>query len=74
MNSNLTEFLNRHKWRILLVLTGLLVLILCFTIGFWKTLLIAAVVTVCYFLGRLLDKGGRGSIKAFFEAIFKDNR
>ena len=38
MNSNLTEFLNRHKWRILLVLIGLLVLILCFTIGFWRTI------------------------------------
>ena len=46
MNSNLTEFLNRHKWRILLVLIGLLVLILCFTIGFWRTILIAAVVTI----------------------------
>lgn len=41
---------------------------------FWRTILIAAVVTVCYFMGRLLDKGGRGSIKAFFDAIFKDNR
>ncbi len=73
MKGDFLQFVAMHRWRILLVALGIAIVILFFTIGFFKTLLIAAVVALCYFLGPLVDKGGSGSIKAFFKALFKKN-
>lgn len=64
-------FLQEYKWRIITICVGFVLSILFFTIGFWRTLLLAAIVTVCYFIGRLLDVGGRGRVKDAFDTLFK---
>ena len=39
------------------------------TINFWRTLLLAAIVAVCYLLGTLMDQGGVQRVKEFFEHL-----
>ena len=57
------------------LLMGILVLlgtsILIFTIGFWRTLLLFAIVGIAYFIGTLLDEGGRTRVKDFFAGLFQ---
>ena len=64
-------FLKLYKWRIISVCIGILITVLLLTIGFWRTLLIAVIVGVAYFLGMLLDQGGRARVKAFFAELFR---
>ncbi len=64
-------FCRLYKWRILSVCCGILFAILIFTIGFWRTLLLFAIVGIAYFIGTLLDEGGRGRVKEFFLGLFK---
>lgn len=66
-----TEFFKKYKWRILLVAFGILFTILIFSIGFWRTLLLFAIVAVCLLFGTLLDQGGRERVRQFFSALFK---
>lgn len=63
-------FYNKYKWRILGVAGGVIFCILVFTINFWRTLLLGFVVAVCYFIGKLLDEGGRARVADFFSKLF----
>ena len=64
------EFVKTHKFTVLFVLIGLLLAILFFTIGFWRTILLAVILAVCFLLGYLLDKSGLEGIKEFFTKLF----
>lgn len=63
-------YIAEHRWRILLIAMAIIILILLFTIGFWRTLLVVVAVAVCYIIGKVLDDGGKGGISAFFKALF----
>ena len=65
-----TDFCKEHKWTVLLVCVGLLFAILFMTIGFWRTLLLVALVGVATFIGMLLDRNGVDGTKAFFSNLF----
>ncbi len=69
MNNGWHEFIRSHKWTILSVALGILITVLIFTINFWRTLLLIIVVGLCYIVGTVLDRGGRGQVKAFFDRI-----
>lgn len=71
---NFTNFCKEHRWAIICVLTGLLLLILWLSIGFWKTMLVFIVLGICFIIGILLDKGGPDSVKNFFNNLFKGNK
>ena len=47
---------------------------LLFTIGFWKTLLLFVIVGAAFFIGTLLDEGGRGRVGDFFRSLFTKNK
>jgi len=64
------EFVKSHKFTVLLVLVGLLLTILFFTIGFWRTLLLLVILTLCFFIGYLLDQSGPEGVKEFFSKLF----
>ncbi len=64
-------FLQQYKWRIIAVCVGVVLSILFFTIGFWRTLLLVVIVAVCYFIGLLMDVGARGRVKDAFDTLFK---
>lgn len=64
------QFFRDHRWAVLGVLLGLVITILIFTINFWRTLLLVAIVAVCYIVGTLLDQGGVERVKAFFRELF----
>lgn len=63
-------FLKKYKFTVLLLLTGLLLTILFFTIGFWRTMLLFLILAVCFLLGYLLDQGGPEGIRDFFRKLF----
>ena len=52
-------------------LVGVLVAVLFLLIGFWRTLLLTAIVGAAYFIGTLLDEGGRTRVKEFFCGLFQ---
>ncbi len=64
-------FFEAYKWRIIAVAAGIVLTILLLTIGFWRTLLLLAIVAVCYFIGTLLDNGGKQSITGLIKTLFK---
>ncbi len=68
---DIKAFIERYKWRILAVAIGILLTVLLLTLGFWRTLLLLVIVAVCYFIGMLLDNGGKESIKGIIQTIFK---
>ncbi|HWQ06222.1 MAG: DUF2273 domain-containing protein [Clostridiaceae bacterium] len=74
MNGSFLEFIREHKFTILLVLIGLILSILFFTIGFWRTILLILILALCFFMGFLLDKGGLEGMKEFFNKLFKNNK
>ena len=63
------KFLSQHRWAILLCVIGVVVFILICTINFWRTLLLCALLGVCLLIGTLLDKGGWGMVKQFFDRL-----
>ncbi|MDR1620338.1 MAG: DUF2273 domain-containing protein [Clostridiales bacterium] len=67
--SAFAEFIRAHRWTVTLVVIGLIVCVLLMTIRFWWTLLICAVVGICFFLGRLMDKGGWDMARAFLDRV-----
>ncbi len=69
MNSFL-EFVKNHKFTVLLVLIGLVLSILFFTIGFWRTILLFVILALCFLIGYLLDQSGPEGIKNFFTKLF----
>ena len=68
--NTLLEFVKNHKFTVLFVLIGLLLAILFFTIGFWRTILLLVILAVCFLLGYLLDQSGPDGIKEFFNKLF----
>lgn len=64
------KFLAEYKWRIIGVAFGLLLAILMLTVGFWRTLLLFLIVGVCFFIGAMLDEGGRAKLASFFASLF----
>ncbi|MEL7602330.1 MAG: DUF2273 domain-containing protein [Bacillota bacterium] len=62
-------YLSEHKWSVLLVLAGIVISILIFTINFWRTLLLCLIVGVCFFIGSLMDKGGWELVKSFLDRV-----
>lgn len=64
------EFIKQHKFTVLLVLVGLVLTILFFTIGFWRTLLLMLILAICFLIGYLLDQGGPEGIRSFFQRLF----
>jgi uncharacterized membrane protein len=71
---NFMEFWLKYKWRILSVLFAIVLAAFLFTIGFWKTLLLFVLVGIAFFIGSLLDEGGRARVSEFFRSIFKSNK
>lgn len=67
----LRELIKEYRWTVILAVAGLVLTILLFTIGFFKTLLLFAVVGVCVVLGLTLDREGIDGVKALFGKIFK---
>ena len=65
------KFYGEHKWLTIMVASALLLGILFLCIGFWRTLLLAALVAVGVLLGTLLDRGGWSAVKEFFADIFR---
>ena len=63
-------FIKKYKFTVLLVLIGLLLAILFFTIGFLRTLLLMLILSICFFIGYLLDQGGPEGIRSFFQKLF----
>ena len=54
-----------------MVVSALVLGILFLCIGFWRTLLLAALVALGVLVGTLLDKGGWAAVKDFFASIFQ---
>lgn len=74
MNGTFMEFFKAHKFSILLVLFGLILTILFFTIGFWRTILLILILALCLFAGILLDKGGAEGFRDFFRKLFTKDK
>lgn len=68
------EFVKAHKFTVVLVLIGLVLSILFFTIGFWRTLLLFVILALCFLIGYLLDQSGPEGIKEFFTKLFSKNK
>ena len=64
------EFVKNHKFTVLFVLLGLILSILFFTIGFWRTILLILILALCFLIGYLLDQSGPDGIKNFFNKLF----
>lgn len=64
------KFCKENKWAVAMSAAGLVAVILMFSIGFFRTILLVAVVAVCFFLGYLMDKGGIEAVKNFFRNLF----
>ena len=71
MKEWLKQFYGEHKWLSILAVAALVLGILFLCIGFWRTLLLAALVALGVLIGTLLDRGGWPQGKAFFAAIFQ---
>lgn len=70
MNDLLT-FLKQYKWRVITVCTGIVIAILLFTIGLWRTLLLSAIIAAGYMVGKKLDKDGTESFDEAVSKLFK---
>ena len=64
------EFIEAHKWAIVLSIAAIIVVLLFYLIGWW-TLLAAALVGIAIFFGKLLDNGGTEAVRDFFNRLFK---
>ena len=71
MKDWLKQFYREHKWLSILAVAALVLGVLFLCIGFWRTLLLAALVAVGVLIGTLLDRGGWPQVKAFFAALFQ---
>ncbi len=67
---DLMEFFKKYKWRIIGVAAAVVFTILIFTINFWRTLLLTVIVAFAYFIGTLMDQGGRERVADFFRGLF----
>ena len=74
MNNGFLDFIIKHKFTVLLMLAGLILSILFFTIGFWRTLLLILILALCFVVGYLLDQSGPDGIREFFNKLFTKNK
>lgn len=70
MNNGFWAFVKEHKFTFVSVVIGVILVILFFTIGFWRTILLALILGICFLLGYLLDKGGAEGVVDFFKKLF----
>jgi uncharacterized membrane protein len=70
MDKGFWAFVKEHKFTAILLVIGFILAILFFTIGFWRTLLLALILAVCFLFGYLLDQGGIEGVKDFFTKLF----
>lgn len=68
---DLLNFLKQYKWRVITVCTGVVIAILLFTIGLWRTLILGAIVAAGYLIGKKLDKDGTESFDEAVSKLFK---
>ena len=66
----LKALLKEYKWRVIGIVAGIVLAILLFTIGLWRTLLLFALVAVCYVVGRHLDNGGKEELDKAIGRLF----
>lgn len=66
----LKALLKEYKWRVIGIVAGIVLAILLFTIGFWRTLLLFALVALCYVIGRHLDNGGKEELAKAISGLF----
>lgn len=71
MKEWIKTFYSEHKWLSIMVASALVLGILFLCIGFWRTLLLAALVALGVLVGTLLDKGGWAAVKDLFASIFQ---
>ena len=69
MKEWIIQFYAEHKWLTIMAGAALVLGILFLCIGFWRTLLLAALVAFGVLIGTLLDRGGWSAVKDFFAAI-----
>ena len=67
----LKTLLKEYKWRVIGIASGIVLAILLFTIGLWRTLLLFALVAVCYVVGRHLDNGGKEELDKAISSLFR---
>jgi len=70
MNNSFLDFLLKHKFAGILSVIGLIVAILLFTIGFWRTIVLVLILALCFLIGYLLDQSGPEGIREFFNKLF----
>lgn len=68
------EFIHNNQWTIFLVVAGIILSALLFTIGFFKTVLLFIIVGICFFFGYTMDRKGTEGVKSFFEGLFKKEK
>ena len=71
MKEWIIQFYAEHKWLTIMAGAALVLGILFLCIGFWRTLLLAALVAFGVLIGTLLDRGGWPAVKDFFASIFQ---
>ena len=71
MKDWLKQFYSEHKWLTIMAVAALVLGILFLCIGFWRTLLLALLVTLGVLIGTLMDRGGWAAVKDFFASIFQ---
>lgn len=64
------EFLQNHKWAVILSILAVMIVLLIYLIGWW-TLLVGVLVAIAVFFGRMIDRGGFEAVKDFFRNLFK---
>ena len=67
------EFIQEHKWAVILSILALIIVLLIYLIGWW-TLLVGILIAVAIFFGRMIDKGGFDAVKDFFRNLFRGKR
>lgn len=66
----LKALFKQYKWRVIGVAAGIVLALLLFTIGFLRTLLLVALVALCYIIGRHLDNGGKEELDKAIGRLF----
>ena len=64
------DFLQEHKWAVILSILALVIVLMIYLIRWW-TLLVGALVVVAIFIGRMIDRGGIEAVKDFFRKLFR---
>lgn len=66
----LQQFVREHQWTVTLIVLGVLLSVLLFSIGLIKTLILFAIVAIACYFGSQLDKKGSEGVKRFIQEHF----